>query len=136
MATKDGPGRFDNGKVSVIRSSGRGRGIAATCDIAEGEVIVSAPVLVLSGVEYYLMRILPCIMHTFVWQRPDDEGGETAAIAFGLTSLCNHAQDEAAANAEVVCDYAEESLDLVALSPIASGQEILIRYRSVPFEPT
>lgn len=125
--------KFDNAKVAVIESSGRGRGVAATQDIAAGELIVSAPVLVLSGVEYYLMRILPCIMHTFVWERPEAQGGETAAIAFGLASLCNHADD--GANAEVVRNYEDECLDLVAQSPIKAGEEILIRYKSVPFEP-
>ncbi len=130
----DAQRKFDNTKVSVIEAPERGRGIAAAQDIAAGEVIVSQPVLILSGVEYYLMRILPCIMHTFVWQRPETEGGETAAIAFGLGSLCNHAEE--GANAEVVRDYQGACLDLVALGPIKAGEEILIRYKSVPFEPS
>ncbi len=126
--------KYDNAKVVIIESPSRGRGIAAAQDVAPGELIVSAPVLILSGVEYYLMRILPCIMHTFVWDRPKAQGGETAVIAFGLASLCNHADN--GANAEVLRDYDEECLDLVALRTIKTGEEILIRYKSVPFEPT
>lgn len=124
---------YDNTKVIVRDVPGRGRGLIAAQNIGTGDVIVSAPVLVLSGVEYYLMRILPCIMHTFVWERPQAEGGETAAIAFGLVSLCNHSEENA--NAKAVRVFEAERLDLVALKPIDAGTEILIQYRSVPFEP-
>jgi len=74
------------------------------------------------------------IMHTFTWPRPEHEGGETAALTFGLSSLCNHAPDESLANAEVVRDPGGRHIDLVALREIGQGEEVLIRYVSVPFE--
>ena len=74
------------------------------------------------------------IMHTFTWPRSAQDGGETAALAFGLSSLCNHAPDETRANAEVVRDPDDRYIDLVALREIGEGDEILIRYVSVPFE--
>ena len=74
------------------------------------------------------------IMHTFTWPRPEQDGGETAALAFGLSSLCNHAPHENMANAEVVRDPDGRHIDLVAIKAIGEGEEILIRYASVPFE--
>lgn len=74
------------------------------------------------------------IMHTFTWPRPEQDGGETAALAFGLSSLCNHAPDESQANAEVVRDHANRHIDLMAIREIGEGEEILIRYATVPFE--
>ena len=127
------PNIFDNSKVHIQDIPKRGRGVVAATSIDQGELIVSAPILVLSGIEYYLMRILPCIMHTFSWDRPEARGGDTAAIAFGLVSLCNHSED--GANADAVRVYDEERIDLVALHPIEAGEEILIRYKSVPFDP-
>ena len=74
------------------------------------------------------------IMHTFTWPRPEQDGGETAALAFGLSSLCNHAPDETLANAEVARDPDDRHIDLMAIKEIDEGEEILIRYASVPFE--
>ena len=74
------------------------------------------------------------IMHTFSWPRVDEAGGDTAALAFGLSSLCNHAPEEELANAEIRRDPAGGYVDLVAVEDIAAGEEVLIRYTSVPFE--
>ena len=74
----DSSKKFDNTKVAVREMPGRGRGVVAMQDIEAEESIVNAPVLVLSGTEYDVIRRLPCIMHTFVWERPE---GETAATA-------------------------------------------------------
>lgn len=109
---------------------GKGRAVFAEQDLAAGELIVSAPALVLKGIEYYLMRILPCINHLFSWPRPESQGGDTAAIAFGLASLCNHSEDNA--NAKVVPNYADNSVDLIAIKAITAGAEILIRYKHPP----
>jgi len=74
------------------------------------------------------------IMYMFAWPRPDEDGGDTAAMAFGLTSICNHAAESAAANAVLVRDRDAEAIDLVALRDIDDGEELLISYASVPFE--
>lgn len=74
------------------------------------------------------------IMHTFTWPRTQKDGGDTAALAFGLSSLCNHAPDEHMANAELVRDPDGLYIDLVAIKAIGKGEEILIRYASTPFE--
>ena len=124
---------FDNSKVAIRTFAGKGRGVVAAADIDKDELIVSAPVLVLSPVEYHLMRILPCIMHSFTWRDPKKNGAETAALAFGLVSLCNHS--EQGANADAVRDYELERLNLVSLKPISAGDEVLIQYSTVPFVP-
>ena len=73
------------------------------------------------------------IMYTFSWTRFEESDVQTAAIAFGLASLCNHAETEATANARVVRHLADEKISIVAIKTISQGSEILIRYQSVPF---
>lgn len=73
------------------------------------------------------------IMYTFTWDRREAEGGQTAAIAFGLASLCNHASDHEAANADAVPVHDSLEIRLIAVKDIQPGDEILIRYRSTPF---
>ena len=54
------------------------------------------------------------------------EGGESrAAVALGLVSLCNHSRRP---SARVRPNRARETLDLLALTPIAAGREITIDY--------
>ena len=74
------------------------------------------------------------IMHTFTWPRTQEDGDDTAALAFGLSSLCNHAPEGHMANAELVRDPDGRHIDLVAIKTIGKGEEILIRYASTPFE--
>lgn len=73
------------------------------------------------------------IMYTFTWPREEAEGGDTAAIVFGLTSMCNHAPSLNLANAKIVRNYKHEYIDLVATTAIKKGNEILINYVSTPF---
>ena len=47
------------------------------------------------------------------------------AVALGLVSLCNHSRRP---NARVRRNRARETLDLLALTPIAAGDEITIDY--------
>jgi SET domain-containing protein len=46
-------------------------------------------------------------------------------VALGLVSLCNHSRRP---RARVRRNYASETLDLVALMPIAAGEEVTIDY--------
>ncbi len=96
------------------------------------EVLLHNPDAVLGSDQSYTAA-KSSIMYMFVWNRPADQGGETAAIVFGVAGLCNHAADENQANAVMVQHTKEEQMDMIAIRPIASGEEILIRYRSVPF---
>lgn len=76
------------------------------------------------------------IMYTFGWDLNDGNEEMTAAIIFGLASLCNHSSDKNLANAKVVQHTVRQELDLVATQPIKSGEEILLQYRSTPFDTT
>jgi len=73
------------------------------------------------------------IMYTFSWDRPEAEGGPTVAIAFGIMSMCNHAQEENSANAKIVQNGDTREIELVATRDISPGEEIFLRYRSTPF---
>lgn len=107
----------------------KGRGICVREGIPEGTVIESLPVLVLDSPIYARVKELPFINHTFVWRR--DGAGESGAIGFGFASLCNHSLEP---NAVIHKNYDTASIDLVALRPIASEEEITIRYKNAHFD--
>jgi len=54
-------------------------------------------------------------------------------LALGLLTLCNHS---ARPNARVDRNFARHTLDLIAVAPVAAGEEVTIDYGCVLwFEP-
>jgi len=51
---------------------------------------------------------------------------QRSCIVLGVISLCNH---DDSPNAILVCDEPRETMTLVAVRPIAAGEEICIKYR-------
>ena len=112
-----------NNRLEIRRDPLKGRGVFARAAIGAGALIEAAPVVI---VPYDQRRSLDdTVLHDyyFVW---DNEGGESrAAVALGLVSLCNHSRRP---SARVRPNRARETLDLLALTPIAAGREITIDY--------
>ena len=102
----------------------KGRGVFARAPIGAGALIESGAGRHRAGRSAQICSITrSCTITTFVW---DDEGGEgRAAVALGLVSLCNHSRRP---SARVRRNRARETLDLLALTPIAAGDEITIDY--------
>ena len=104
-----------------IRSDpAKGRGIFAGAAIAAGALIEAAPVIVVPAEQRALLDRTIVHDYYFDW----DEAG-AAAVALGLTSLCNHSRRP---SARVRRNHARGTLDLVALAPIAAGEEVTIDY--------
>ena len=101
--------------------AGLGRGLFAERAFSPGETLLApAPVAVLErrGLSPETAR------YAFAWARG------RRALAFGLVSLCNHAD---APNARVEPSWEERTIRLTAAAPIAPGEEITIAYARHPW---
>ena len=100
----------------------KGRGLVATEQIGEGASIVSCPVIVYDDAD--AGRISKTRLGDYNFRFGERQN--RACIVLGVISLCNHAEEP---NAEIVWHEEALMVTLVALRPIADGEEICIRYR-------
>ena len=115
--------RDEPGRVYAIRQiEGKQRGVVATQAIPAGMQIVTCPVVVYDWTDAGRIEKTRLGDYNFRF----GERGQLACIVLGVISLCNHAESP---NAEVVCHEADEQMTLIAIRPIAAGEEICIRYR-------
>lgn len=118
-------------KIEAVPVPRKGRGVQAVEAIAPGELLEVASTILLSSDE--CDRIEGTALGDYYFAHPAN--ADDGLVVLGLASLCNHADDP---NAEV---YWEEVpglgwvARLVALRPIAAGQEITRRYRCPPWFP-
>jgi SET domain-containing protein len=109
--------------VYVIRQiQGKQRGVVATQPIPARTAIVTCPVIIYDWTDAGRIEKTRLAEYNFRF----GARGQRACIVLGVISLCNHAESP---NAEVVCHEAEEEMTLVAIRPIAAGEEICIKYR-------
>lgn len=104
---------------------GKGRGVFATRDIAEGEILDDCHVLLIGAEDAERLEETPLGSHYFHWEGEEDDDRWRGAIALGVASLVNHSPDP---NAGVWQDYERQRLVLEALRPIAAGEEVVIDY--------
>jgi SET domain-containing protein len=96
--------------------------VVATQDLVAGTEIVTCPVVVYDSTDAGRIGKTRLGDYTFRF----GEQAQRCCIVFGVISLCNH---DDSPNAELVCREDEEVMTLVALRPIAAGEEICIKYR-------
>ena len=107
--------------VTVGRSEARGRGVFATRRFEPGDTVEVCPVIALSETD---ARILDGTgLHDYYFGWGDD--GKAAAIAMGHGCLYNHSP---APNAMHRKNVADGTISIVAIKPIAPGDEVFIRY--------
>jgi hypothetical protein len=110
--------------IEIRSDPAKGRGIFAVAPIAAGALIEAAPVIIVPASQCALLD--QTILHDYYFRWDDDGGGaESGAVALGIVSLCNHSRRP---RARVRCNRPRQTLDLVALAPIAAGDEITIDY--------
>lgn len=107
---------------AIRRIRGKGRGLVATQALPAGTEIVTCPVVLYDWAD--AGRIAKTRLGAYNFRFGAQ--AQRSCIVLGVISLCNH-DDEP--NAELVCREDEEAMTLVALRPIAAGEEICIRYR-------
>lgn len=105
-------------KVAIRPSPQKGRGVFATRAIRRGEIIETAPVLLVPDDEGD--DLLSSFLGHYMFQTDD---GRHYAIGLGLTSLINHAER---ANAEFYVN--RERITIKATRSIAAGDEVTINY--------
>lgn len=121
-----------NERLEIRHDPQKGRGVFARERIAAGMLIEAAPVIIVPAGECTLLD--KTILHDYYFHWDGDPDGEgRGAVALGLVSLCNHSRRP---RARVRRNHARETLDLVALMPIAASDEVTIDYNCpLWFEP-
>jgi len=119
-------------RLEIRSNPVKGRGIFAREPIAPGTLIQAAPVIVVPATQCPLLDRTILHDYYFHWDG-DPDGDGRGAMALGLVALCNHSRRP---NARVRRNFAQDTLDLVALVPIGAGDEVTIDYNcSLWFEP-
>ena len=112
-----------NDRLEIRSDPAKGRGVFAREPIPAGNLIEAAPVIVVPPAQCALLDKTTLHDYYFRWGGgPDGAGG---AVALGLVALCNHSRRP---NARVRRNLAQETLDLLAVAPIAAGDEVTIDY--------
>jgi len=121
------PGRIlpaPNHRIEIRTRPGRGRGLFARETIAPGTLIEAAPVIILPAEECPALNRTIIHNYYFHWDG-DPDGYGRGALGLGLVTLCNHSSRP---SARVDRNYARNTLDLIATTSIAPGEEIMIDY--------
>jgi uncharacterized protein len=110
-----------NDRLEIRGDPAKGRGVFARTPIAAGALLETAPIILVPAGE--CAPLDQTILHDYYF---DWDGEGRGAVALGLVSLCNHSRRP---KARVRRNYTCETLDLIALTPIAAGEEITIDYK-------
>jgi uncharacterized protein len=132
----DGLRPVPNDRLEIRSDPRKGRGVFAAAPIAAGTLIEAAPVILVPAAQCPLIDQTILHDYYFDWDGDPDgapnsafggsPGGEgRGAVALGLVALCNHSRRP---RARVRRNVAQCTLDLVALVPIAAGDEVTIDY--------
>ena len=116
--------------LRVVSLGTRGRGVVAEREIAAGELVERAPVLIVPEAERAAIDPTNVGNYIFMWEH-DTVGQDLysqkgrAAVVLGYTSLVNHAPEP---NCDFIRYIDALALDLVAVRTIAAGEELTIDY--------
>src|SRR5712691_1265661 len=110
--------------LEIRNDPAKGRGVFASRPIAHGTLIEAAPVVIVPAAQCVLLD--KTILHDYYFDwNGDPDGDGSGAVALGLVALCNHSRRP---RARVRRNFAQTTLDLIALVPIAAGDEVTIDY--------
>ncbi|MDQ0200198.1 SET domain-containing protein [Neobacillus ginsengisoli] len=111
-----------------VKQSKYGRGVFATHDIQKGELIHTAPVIIVPNEEFdYLYKTI-LSNYFFYWGKNKD-----CAIALGYGSLFNHSYTP---NAKYKYRIEDETIEFYAHTDIKSEDEIVVNYNGNPEDKT
>lgn len=113
--------------LRVQDAGAKGRGVFANRDFQVGELIETAPVIVIPSGQAAALNQTALYDYTFAF----GADGEDLALALGFGSLYNHSYQP---NARYVRRIKDRALDFVAIRPILAGDEITVNYNGAPDE--
>lgn len=119
------PADQSGSSLRVVRVPGKGRGVLAGRRFHRGEVVDSAPVVVIPAKQWPLVERTVLGRFCFEW---DDAKG-SVAVAFGRASMFNHSY---APNVASERRFASRLIRFVALREISAGEELTINYAGDP----
>jgi SET domain-containing protein len=115
-----------------VRSDPRkGRGVFAVSPLAGGEIIVTAPIILIPAGEW--PHIEPTVLAFYIYNFGPTADEEHAAIALGYGSLYNHSYEP---NAKYIKNWDEQVIRFIAVRDIQPGEEITINYDGSPEDQT
>jgi SET domain-containing protein len=120
-----------NAFLEVRISDGKGRGVFALDDFADGALIESVPVILIPGAQW--PHLEPTVLALYIYNFGPTAEEEHAAIALGYGSLYNHSFTP---NARYIKNWAEQVIRFVAVRNIAAGEEITVNYNGEPANQT
>ncbi len=115
--------------ITYRDTASAGRGVFACRQIAQGEIIERAPVIVIPPGDLDLIDKTILNSYYFLWGRD----GASGAIALGVGSLFNHSANP---NADYRKRFAEQIIEFIAIREIQDGEEISINYNGDPNDQT
>jgi SET domain-containing protein len=113
------------GALEVRDTNGKGRGVFARVPFAKGDVVESAPIILIPSEQWHYIE--PTVLALYIFNFGPQ--GEHAAIALGCGSLYNHSY---APNAEYIKLWEEQRIRFVAVKDIREGDEITVNYNGSP----
>ncbi len=109
----------------IVDTYEKGRGVFTSKEISEGDLIEVCPVIVISKAELPILHKTILHDYYFLW----GEEMTDCAIALGYGSLYNHAVHP---NANFILDIENMTIDIIAITSLNAGDEILINYHGEP----
>ena len=112
---------FLSDAITVKNTKGRGRGVFALADLAEGTLLEIAPVIVMEKKDRPLLD--QTLLHDYIFEW----GGKKkqCCMALGWVALYNHSYHS---NCEYEMDYKNELIQIVTVRKIKKGEELFINY--------
>lgn len=107
----------------VMHTESKGRGVFTALPILKGDLVESAPVIILSEEDRVALHNTGLHDYYFLW----GQAQKACAIALGYGSLYNHSRKS---NLEFTLVYGEDCIEFHASRDIEAGEELLINYAS------
>jgi len=115
-------------KFEVKITPSKGRGIFATSNIKEGEIIEKCPVLILTPKER--LNTEKTLLNYYIYPWRSTRG---ASVVLGYGSIINHSFEP---NADWKQNFKSKTMVYIAIKDIKKGQEITINYNGEPDDNT
>ncbi len=109
--------------ITVHDVKGKGRGVFALRDFKKGELIERCPVLVIPGRHSQDILKTKLDHYAFDWDNDD------LALVLGYGMIYNHSYSP---NAKMIHNIGTRKSDVLAITPIKKGEEILVNYNGMP----